>query len=235
MSLAQFFFPALRSQGCILILALFALAHCSAANGDVLWEADFSSLEAGPSDYGKNLVIRQEGDKKILSKQDSETQFIFQAETKKAGGAKWNNYVYRVCFRETDKSTASLVIKIGGERPEVAYMQYYVGFSQKTVGVTCHGLAKDLLVGDPRRQAQMTFEELAQPPVTSGDWITAEVTVGEDVVKVSIDAGDQVIRVAEFKILPGSGSVALLARSPIDIASASVRDAGEIVLPTPTK
>ena len=59
------------------------------------------------------------------------------------------------------------------------------------------------------------------------------VFVGEEVIRVSLDAGDQVPRVAEFKVFPGSGGVSVLARSPIDIQSISVREAGEPIVAKP--
>jgi hypothetical protein len=48
---------------------------------------------------------------------------------------------------------------------------------------------------------------------------------GEKTVRLSVEVGDQQERKAEFNGFPGMGSVALLARSPLDVQIAEVRTA----------
>ncbi len=209
------------------------------AEGDspVLWETDFSQLEPGPApDFGRGVTIREEAGVKILSKLDSDTDFLFAKDAQKPGSDGWIDYVFKVRYRETEKATLSLVVKARGRREGVPYIQYYVGIGQKGFGVLCHGIPKegvDVAADDPRREASISYEDLGASVLPTGEWITAEVRVGEEAIRISVDAGDQLPRDAEFKVFPGTGSVSVLTRSPVDIQSASLREAGEAVVATP--
>jgi len=199
------------------------------------WELDLSRSELGPStDFGTGLEVREENGVRFLSKQDTATQFIFSKQTRGRETANWNNFIYRVKFRENEASTLSLVVKSGGTREAVGYMQYYISVGRAGFGLRCHGLAQDAGVDekDPRRESAVKYEEIGAAPIAPGSWVTAEVTVGEEVIKVSADAGDGVLRQAEFKAFAGSGGVQVLTRSPLDIAAASVRPAAGEVVPS---
>jgi hypothetical protein len=204
------------------------------AEGALLWEVDFSDREVGPtSDFGKNLEIREENGLKFLSKQDHETQLFLDQGRRISGSKDWIDYVYTVRFRQSEKFTTILVVKAGGERPEVPYLWYYVTVSSSGIAILCHGLPKGEHKDDPRRKADVSFESMGASTLSPGEWITARVEVGNEVIKVAVDAGDQQPRSAEFKVFPGTGGVFLAARAPVDVAKASVHEVGQAVMPSP--
>lgn len=223
-----------------LFVGVFLLSVCemrAEGDGPVLWEADFSQLEPGPApDLGKAVEIREESGVKFLSKLDSETEFLFLKDSQKSASDGWMDYVFKVRYRETANTTVSLVVKARGRRDAVPYLQYYVGIGQKGLGVLCHGIPKegvDAAADDPRREANISYEDMGVSVLPTGEWITAEVWVGEEIIRISVDAGDQEKRTAEFKVFPGTGGVSVLTRSPIDVQSASVREAEGPVVATP--
>ncbi len=233
-------FPALDPQhvrsALIGATALILLATPATAEeeGGLLWEQDFSQLPAGPTeDFGKNLEIREENGVKFLSKQDYETRFIIEKKSRGAAASGWIDYVYTVRFREPEKSTATLVVKAAGERPEVPYLWYYVSVRPTGISISCHGIPDDQVVGDPRRQSEVTFESMGAATLPPGEWITAKVAVGAEVIKVTVDAGDQQPRAAEFKVFPGTGGVDIASRSPLDVSAASVRESVQTITATP--
>lgn len=211
-------------------LSLGFVMSAAAAADDILWEMDLSRYNLGPvEEISQGVEIVEEGNERFLRKLDSETQFFFSKELKTPEFANWCDIVFRVRFREPAKSTFALVVKRGGQRNDVSYMQYYVGIQPDQVSLRCHGLPKELPVedSDPRVVSIVKYSELGLAPIEPGQWITAEATIGSDTIKISVDAGDGVARKVEFPTFAGTGSVTLLARSPVDIASASVRDAGK--------
>lgn len=202
--------------------------------GVILWEGDFSQSPIGPAtDFGPKLEIREENNLKVLSKLDSETEFLFAKNLKSSDGIAWQDYIFTVRYREPEKSTVALVVKANGERTETPYMQYYIGILPTGISLVCHGIPADTFADDPRRESLILFENIGASNLPAGEWITAKVAVGEEVIKVSVDAGDGQTREVEFKAFPGTGSVSILSRSPIDIESVSVRAAGEAVMPKP--
>lgn len=217
------------------LFTLLATPVKAAEEGAVLWEQDYSHLEPGPApDFGKGLEIREENGMKFLSKLDSETQFLGTKESRGPATAAWIDYVYSVRFREPEKFTTTLLVKGTGERPEVPYLWYYVAVSSKGIGILCHGLPKDdQYKDDPRRTAEVTFESMGASPLSLGEWVTVKVAVGNDVIKVKVEAEDQIPRAAEFKVFPGTGGVGIGARGPVDVLSANVREAGEPVVAKP--
>jgi hypothetical protein len=228
-----------RTPGRALTLAFLTLfaglfPPSARAEGALLWEEDFSTQETGPaSEFGKNLEIREENGLKFLSKPDSETQ-IFLSRGRRTSGAKdWIDYVYTVRYRELEKFTAILVVKTDGSRPEAPYLWYYVSVGSTGISLLCHGLPKDGHENDPRRKALVTYESMGASVLSLGEWITVKVAVGNEVIKVTVDAGDQQPRSAEFKVFPGTGGVSFAARAPVDVAKASVHEAGEPVMATP--
>ncbi len=215
--------------GCVLAV------EAGAEEGPVLWAVDFAQQASGEApEFGRGLVVREEGGQKFLSKQNTETEFLFAKQAQRPGSANWIDYVFTVRFRETEKSTLTLVVKSRGTRGEIPYMQYYVGIRDKGFGLICHGCPKESTVaGDPRLQASVNFEDLGASVIPIGQWVTASVAVGDEVVKVEVDAGDGQERKAEFKVFPGGGGVAVLTRSPVDVLSASVKEAGAAVVAAP--
>jgi hypothetical protein len=204
--------------------------------GSLLWEADFSRVETGPAPaFGTNVAIREENGIKVLSKVDSQTDFLLAKDLQKIPeSSRWIDYVFKVRYRETEKSTLSLVVKARGSRPDVPYLHYYVRVGPDGISVLCHGLPKeasDAHKDDPRRTHRISYEEMGASVLPVGEWITAEVEVGDEVIRVSVDAGDHQPRNAEFKVFSGTGQVSLLARSPIDVQYASVRAASDPVIP----
>jgi len=201
----------------------------------VLWAVDFAQQESGEApEFGRGLVVREEGGQKFLSKQNADTEFLFARQIQQKGTTNWIDYVFTVRYRETEKATVALVVKSRGTRGEMPYQQYYVGIGDKGFGLICHGYPKENAVaGDPRLQASVSFEELGASVIPVGQWVTASVAVGDEVIKVSVDAGDGQERKAEFKVFPGAGGVAVLTRSSLDVLSASVKEAGAAVVATP--
>lgn len=229
---ARFASTALMGLAAIL---LFPALACSAGEGALLWEQDFTQHETGPTeDFGKNLEIREENGVKFLSKQDSEVQFMMDKESRSIAASTWIDYVYTVRFREPEKPTMSMVVKARGDRPEVPYLWYYVTVGPSGIGVLCHGIPKDgQYQDDPRRKADVSYESMGASVLTPGEWITAKVAVGNEVIKVTVEAEDRQPRPAEFKVFPGSGGVSVGSRSPVDIAKATVHEAGQAVMAAP--
>lgn len=203
-------------------------------DGPILWEEDISQHPPGAvPGIGKAIELREEGGLKFLSKLDAETEFLFAKEALKAGSSSWIDYVVRLRYREPASSAVTLVVKARGERGEVPYMQYYVTIRADGISLICHGMSADQFPGDPRREASVLFESIGATLLPVGEWITTEVSVGDELIRVSMDAGDQQPRVAEFKVFPGTGGTAVLSRVPIDIAEIRVREAKEPVAGKP--
>lgn len=208
-----------------------------AAEGAVLWEADLTGLQPGPApQFGASVEVKEQDGIKILSKENSETEFLFAKDVMIANPQMWGSYTFKIRFREQEKATVTLVIKSRGDRSDVDYMQYYVGIGQNSLGTLCHGMPKvvpGVAADDPRRGMSVTYEDLGANPLPVGEWITAEVTVGEELIHVSVDAGDGIERAADFTVFPGNGGISVLARSPVDISSVVVREAEAPVAKTP--
>jgi len=204
------------------------------AEGSELWSENFQGYSLGPAlDFGKGLEIREEGDLKFLSKLDSNTEFIFSQNIATASPEAWVDYMVTIRYREPEKSTATVVVKARGERGEMPYMQYYVGVRSTGFSIRCHGIPPDQKQDDPRQAAEIKFEDIGVSPFAVGEWITVRVTVGNEVVRVSVDSPDQQVREAEFKVYPGSGGVSFLTRSPVDIASIRIESVPETVIAKP--
>ena len=215
-------------------LLLFSRQAGAVEDGPILWQQEIASHAPGAApEIGKAVEVREEGGLKFLSKLDAGTEFLFANETQKAGSSAWIDYVVRLRYREPAGSAVTLVVKARGARGDVAYMQYYVTIRSNGISLLCHGMSADQFPGDPRREASVLFEDLGAPLLPVGEWITAEVSVGEELIRVSVDAGDQNPRVAEFKVFPGTGGTAVLSRVPIDIAEICVREAKEPVAAKP--
>lgn len=207
----------------------FSLPTASAAaEGELLWESPIAEQPVGPTDlFGKDLEIREENGVKFLAKSD----FVTGALIDDRKGANWMDYVFTVKYRETEKSTVTFVLKARVERSEAPYLWYYIFVTPGGIAMHCHGIPKDLLAGDPRLEGKVTFEEMGASNFSLGEWVTAEIAVGAEVLKVTVTPEDGQARRAEFKVLPGTGGVAVASRAPLEVASAIVRDAGNPVLP----
>lgn len=210
-------------------LGMFLASVRAENDGAILAEAAIAEQPLGPTAlFGKNLEIRAENGIKFLSKLDSESQLIVDDRK----GINWIDYIYTVRYREPEKSTATFVVKARGLRPEAPYLWYYVMVTPGGISMMCHGIPKDRLVEDPRLGGKVTYGELGAANFAPGEWVTVEISVGDEVIKVSVIAADEQVRKTEFKVLPGTGGVAIGARAPMDVASAVVRDAGGAVMPS---
>lgn len=215
--------------GLCLVLLISTRTTGLAADGAVLWEADFSGLQPGPApQFGASVEIREQDGAKTLCKQSNETEFLFGKSVLEAKPLTWGSYSFKVRYREQDQATFTFVIKIRAEPRDPEYLQYYVAIGEKGFALACHNLAKEapgIAADDSRRKAMVSYEELGADPLMIGGWITAEVTVGDELIHVSVDAGDGIKRATDFKVFPGNGGVSVLTRSAVDIASAVVREA----------
>jgi len=74
------------------------------------------------------------------------------------------------------------------------------------------------------------FSDTGEAPLVETEWIAVKVRVGQEALQVLASTDDGETRKVEFKTLPGTGGVSILAHSPVDVASASVHSAdGEVV------
>lgn len=208
---------------------LFVFLFCAPAQAEeFLWKMQLENREAGDApEFGEGLQIQVEDGKKMLSKTEERGLFFPANILSNQETASWNNIVFQVRYREHGSSGMRLAVKRHGLRSEADYLWYYVHIKQNAIEVSCHGLGAEASVdpADPRLWSSMKYEDLGEAPLVRGEWITAEVQVGDEVIKVSVSTEDGSTRKAEFKTLPGAGGVQMLAYAPTDVLSATVRDA----------
>lgn len=190
------------------------------------WDLENQAVGAAP-EFGEGLEIREENGRKILSKPERGQTFFLEPKSLPSEAKDWRDIVFRVQYREPEKSELSLVVKSFGQRSEADYWWYYVAIGRDDITIYCHQLSGESLVdpADSRLRSTVTYEEMGGQPLTPGEWTTATVEVGDAVLKVSVDNGDGATRKAEFKVLPGTGRVSILSHKPVDIAAATVHQA----------
>lgn len=218
------------------LLALASLLCVVAQAGETLmWQMDFQNHEDGKApELGANIEIRTENGIKMITKTERGTEFFPLNILPNHATRDWNNIIFQVRYREVEPYGITLVVKRSGIRSEADFLWYYVGIRKDQMDVTCHNLSPDASIDpeDPRLKSSVKYEEIGEAPLVTGEWITAEALVGEDVIKLSVTTEDGSVRKAEFKTLPGTGGVQILAHNPLDVLSATVHDAGVEVTAT---
>lgn len=220
----------------VLLALAFLLCVAAQAGETLMWQMDFQNFKEGlVPEIGPNMEIRTENGVKILTKTEDGAEFFPQNILPDHATRDWNNIIFRVRFREIEKQYGiTLVVKKSGVRGEVNFLWYYVTIRKGHIKVTCHGLSPGTSMDpeDPRLKSSVKYGDIGEGSLVLGEWITAEVQVGEEVIIVSVTAEDGSIRKAEFKTLPGAGGVQILAHKPVDILFATVFDAGKEITPT---
>ncbi|MBE2203442.1 MAG: hypothetical protein IAE94_03740 [Chthoniobacterales bacterium] len=201
---------------------------------ELLWELNLGDHAPGVApELGENLEIREEDGLRMLSKPVQGTQFFPKTILPVQEKAEWKDIVFRVRYRWPQKGDLWLVVKKDGQRGEVPYMQYYVGIHQDGITLQCHGIPVGEVSidrDDPRVKSMVKFADIGANTLVGTEWTIAEVRVGQESLQVLVSTDDGETRKVEFKTLPGTGGVAILAISPVDVASASVHSAdGEVV------
>lgn len=215
---------------CLSVLGVFSMRVWA----DDLWKLDLEGQELGPAPaFGAGLEIREDGGRKILVKPEAGTQFFPDNLPTGPEVAGWNDIVCTLRFRESERFGTVLAVKVGGQRDNEQYLWYYIAIRADEIEVACHGLKDSSLdPDDPRLKSSVKFEDIGEAPLGLGEWITVEASVGNEVIKVSVDNGDGGKRKGEFATLPGTGGVRLLALWPLEVASLEVRQSKEPIEPS---
>lgn len=210
---------------------LLGVFTTGASWADELWKLDLEGQQVGAAPtFGEGLEIREEEGRKMLVKIEGGTQFFPNNVPTAAETAGWNDIVYKVRFRESERFGMNLVVKASGQREGERYLWYYIAIQPDQIVVTCHGLKDSALEkNDPRLKSSVKFKDIGEAPLQLGDWITVEASVGNEVIKVSVDNGDGGNRKGEFATLPGAGGVKLLALGPVDVSTMEVQQSKEPV------
>ncbi len=199
-----------------------------------MWEWDFQSHSVGPAPKefgeGQALEICEEDGRKMLSLREYDPErrpFLLKGADLPSGAKDWNDIVYRVRYRELERSAFFLAVKSYGRRSEAGYLWYYLHLAHDGIDLRCHELSEEASISpeDERLRSKVTYEAMGKAPPVLGEWTTATLEVGDEVLKVSLEQEDGSVRWGEFKTLPGTGGVLIVSHTPVDIASVTVHQA----------